>query len=270
MYCGPSKFAEGIDIVKRILRDYDTTLTERTKNVNDSLSELSINLNDKYVTEVNSKISEPLEKQLTAWRDTVHNLEAEVNKIQTDNINVLDKSLRDRIMHEFMPVKSVVEHMRKSSTVHDFESKVRDVDVTLDRQRSYVRNVINDESRTVKDAVARHIYIMVEQTRRMKQNIEEHFKTINDRLDDAHDMITNFDSDYKAAITGKFHDIKTAVNNIYSQLDASKEGVGKLAGYVHREFEAIKNGVEKDNGSGGENGESIEKKWEDLQGHIRG
>ncbi|GBE63121.1 hypothetical protein, conserved [Babesia ovata] len=228
--------------VSDILSEYDKHLNEKTNAVNTSLSTLSDHLGNKYVADVNSKISEPLEKQLTAWRDTVESLETEVNNIEQQKINVLDNALKSSVLREFLPVKSVVEHMRKVSVSGSVFDDAKHVDGQLVAQKRAIINQINS-LRDVKD---------------------KHFTTIYSRLKDAMRFLEkDFDRNYKNIIIAMFEDIKREVTIVHDNLLADKGKLEMLIRDAWREFATVKTNIQED-------GDSIVKKWSGLKGHIRG
>ncbi|GBE63230.1 hypothetical protein, conserved [Babesia ovata] len=176
MHLGDYGFRVCIDHVSDILSEYDKHLNEKTNAVNTSLSELSTNLSNQYVTQVNEKINEPLEKQLTAWRTTVQSLETEVNKIQTEKINVLDTTLKSSVLREFVPVKSVVEHMRSVSLDPNLMDQAKRVDGELLKTKAKLDAEIAKQSITLQQNMIVQFNRVENSILILKRNNAEHFK----------------------------------------------------------------------------------------------
>ncbi|GBE63134.1 hypothetical protein, conserved [Babesia ovata] len=260
MHRGDYGFRVCIDHVNRVLHDYDDELNKRTDNVNKSLSELSDHLGNKYVTQVNEKISEPLEKQLTAWRTTVQSLETEVNKIQTEKINVLDSSLRNTIMHEFVSVKSVVEHMRSVSLDPALMDQAKRVDDELVRQRWHVANAIHTESERVQSSLDTQFRNVEKNISNLKRTKIVHFDALNEAVRVAKEHVEEyhgeFDYKHKNAISRHFDDIKkylemfvnkTSENTtLQTKFKSANEMVTTLEENVKRDLNSLKGKIEEE------------------------
>ncbi|GBE63385.1 hypothetical protein, conserved [Babesia ovata] len=266
MHLGDYGFRVCIDHVSDILSEYDKHLNEKTNAVNTSLSELSTNLSNQYVTQVNEKINEPLEKQLTAWRTTVQSLETEVNKIQTEKINVLDTTLKSSVLREFVPVKSVVEHMRSVSLDPNLMDQAKRVDGELLKTKAKLDAEIAKQSITLQQNMIVQFNRVENSILILKRNNAEHFKKINDSVKEARQLIDQVDGTYKSLVTWHFDELKKEVNKVQDALFKKKAELEVLVDQARTAFETLKEKVQV-----GTNGtaDSIEYNWTQLQMQIQ-
>ncbi|GBE63012.1 hypothetical protein, conserved [Babesia ovata] len=99
----------------------------------------------KYYQEVEKKQGEDLTTQLSGWKGTVGKIQDEVNNIETYNVNVLDSTLKNRLMHEMSVIHSSVLLLKNSANEEVFGLQVKQVDSTLVKQRDDVLQKINEE-----------------------------------------------------------------------------------------------------------------------------
>ncbi|GBE63166.1 hypothetical protein, conserved [Babesia ovata] len=233
-----------IRVVSEILSGYTKEVNKRTDNVNKSLSELSDHLGNQYVADVNNKINDSLEMQLTAWRDTVQSLETEVNKIQTDKINVLDKSLKSSVLREFMPVKSVVEHMKSVSLDGHLAPQVQQVDNQLLVQQAHMVGSIKDRCEGLQKTLDDECKKVVSQIDHLEGEKKSHFVYLKNELKDAkrdaQHLVTYFYADYEGVILTHYDNIKDSLalvdptknssqnSNHYDAVNALTEKVEKI------------------------------------------
>ncbi|GBE59966.1 Spectrin repeat superfamily Extracellular matrix-binding protein, putative [Babesia ovata] len=125
---------------------------ERTGEVKDKLGKLIIKLSSgagEYVQEVKNRGGESLEKQLKKWKTTIQRIEQEVTDIEKQQINVLDNSLSTRIMHEFSPVKKVVDHLGAVAKNTAFGDDVKAVDTEFKQQEEHVIDQIRGKCQSL-------------------------------------------------------------------------------------------------------------------------
>ncbi|GBE63446.1 hypothetical protein, conserved [Babesia ovata] len=141
-----------------------TQVEERTGAVK---TKLGVN---EYYKNVTDEATNPLARQLAAWRGTLSSISSALRDDVQNKINELDSALRGRIDVEMKPIKSVVEHMKSAADDPAFSAQVSNVDYQMDKQKRTVESKILDTSQE------------------LKWNLDTTLSTINGKIDEIKTM----------------------------------------------------------------------------------
>ncbi|GBE63453.1 hypothetical protein, conserved [Babesia ovata] len=226
-------------------------------------------LNDMYIhNEINSvsgTASKDLTTQLEEWKKTLGKISTELTNIETYNINILDRSLKSRLMHEIKPVQKSVEVLADAANDATFGEQVNMVDETLKIQLANVEQDIRDKSvdcqRMLKNAfwmVLGRIDILSEQQRKefkdilnlfsrkvqlvdLVQKAQAEFGTLKEKVDGS-----DKSSPPSAGVIANWDGLKVHINQIVGGLTATNDiRAGTLKDIVNGVIEYA-TGFEKD------------------------
>ncbi|GBE63186.1 hypothetical protein, conserved [Babesia ovata] len=263
LHTGRDGFHDFVVSVQSMLSHYGLAVTARTNDVVDGLSALSSDLARRHKTSVDTNKSMALERQLTSWRDTVDGISTAVENIETQYINLLDKSLCDKIMHDFVRVKSVVEHMRSVSVNDDLAERARAVDHHLAKQKENIVESMNDESKKVQKSLTDGFNDVAKNIDLLNKIKKDQFRRIKEALEDAQRLVDTFDGTYKMGVLDKFKDIRTAVDTLYYNLQHKQIDLGSLVEQAQGGLETLKAKVK------GSQKDSINTNWDSLGVKIK-
>ncbi|GBE63046.1 hypothetical protein, conserved [Babesia ovata] len=200
----------------------------------------------KYYQEVEKKQGEDLTTQLSGWKGTVGKIQDEVNNIETYNVNVLDSTLKNRLMHEMSVIHSSVLLLKNSANEEVFGLQVKQVDSTLVKQRDDVLQKINEECAVLQTRVENGFKSIDNRIIELTQTAMTQFRLMRDAIAFCRDSVNyNFDDDYRIKILDNFDAIKIKVSGFYNKLQQTKNDLGELVNSAWSEF-----GVENQRSSG--------------------
>ncbi|CDR71508.1 hypothetical protein, conserved [Babesia bigemina] len=266
---GPEAFKEAMADVIFWLRKYNFVLQEKTSELTAEISKfMNSKIGYDYIKRVSGSSTKSLREQLSDWTNVVGEIQRDLTKIETENINALDKTLRNNIMHKFEPVKTSVQLLLESAQNDALVKQATKVDAELEKQEKEIKKEILRQSISITDTFKEGFQEVFRNIRHLSDVEKTQFGSIKNRLEEAQKFLnTKFDYEYKSHVIGKFEDIKTVVKNVHAMLSVQKQGLEKLVAYAWQHFEQLKiNTIKKEPGNGEDN--SIGKKWEELQTQI--
>ncbi|GBE63111.1 hypothetical protein, conserved [Babesia ovata] len=241
---GRNGLSLSVNEVKEWLGKYNGEVEKKTGAVTGGLGELITKLSSdagEYVQEVNEHNG--LSVQLTMWTGTLGKIQAELTKIKTNEVNVIDSALKARIMHEMKPIQKSVGMLLGAANNPAFVQQVKSVDDTLEWQR---RNVLWE-------------------IKNLRDQKVKHFKNINDCVETAQNFMNNeFDDNYTRVILNKFREIQVETSRAYTCLEKKKMALEKLVGSAQVYFGEISKGIAQKTGGGS----SIQKNWNEIKDTV--
>ncbi|GBE59991.1 hypothetical protein, conserved [Babesia ovata] len=197
---GRDGLSASVTKVKGWLGKYNGEVGNKTKAVTEGLSAL---IGD-YYKEVSRKAGLKLQLQLDAWQSTVQKVEQETDRLENYYINVLDRSLNNQIMHEFVPVKGVIEHMKSLAANPLFKDGTMLLDKRLEEQEGEMKVKIEKESLVLKLKLKNEFDRILADMRNMNDKRKEKFGHLRYAVKDAKreigKLLAKFDEGYKNEI----------------------------------------------------------------------
>ncbi|GBE62910.1 hypothetical protein, conserved [Babesia ovata] len=202
---GRKAFGNAVDQVSEWLKNHGAQVDHKTTDVFMEFSKFGHTSIVEKINYIAGAQGMKLQDQLTSWRSTLTGLAAQLDSLITNNVNVLDPVLRDKLMHKIEPVKSAVQVLRESAGKGELGKQVWTMDAALDAQFLKTYNVLY-ELETVK---------------------KSHFSGIKRTVDGWKKFLENqYDLAYKNEVVGRFDDIK----HMTKQLDNTNVEVGAGGG----------------------------------------
>ncbi|GBE62947.1 hypothetical protein, conserved [Babesia ovata] len=194
-----------------------------------------------------------LQDQLTSWRSTLTELAAQLDSLITNNVNVLDPVLRDRLMHKIDAVKSAVQVLKGSAEQGELLGKVREVDRTLEDSKIDLTNVISREHIGFYSALEKEFQGINDALWHLHTlTLKEQFTSIKDAIALARMAVDSFDAECKSTVLWHFDDIKGHVEKytassttLTTNFKSVKDSVEVLEEKVIRDLDTMKNNIKK-------------------------
>ncbi|CDR71536.1 hypothetical protein, conserved, partial [Babesia bigemina] len=236
---GSSVFSSQITQVSQWLDRYEMYLGRKTGAVTSELSELKDNkIGDEFMKRVAGKGHEKLQKQLEDWTTVVGEIETQLNTIEKDKVNVLNKSLREQIKREMKDVRNALWLLKESAGKEDFKRQVKVVDGDLETQKTNVGSAINVSCDALQDTLHTVFSKVVVEIENLRAKKDEHFASLKYYLDttyhEVQQLFGKFDEEYKIKISGNLYDIKTEIEK-YVKYDSSA--------FLQTQFTIVKDNV---------------------------
>ncbi|GBE63383.1 hypothetical protein, conserved [Babesia ovata] len=228
-------------------------------------------LNDMYIhNEINSvsgTASKDLTTQLEEWKKTLGKISTELTNIETYNINILDRSLKSRLMHEIKPVQKSVEVLADAANDATFGEQVNMVDETLKIQLANVEQDIRDKSVDCQRMLKNAFWMVLGRIDILSEQQRKEFKDILSAVDFCKIHMTEFDWHYKAHVLGKIDEIRNEVSFVYADLFSRKVQLVDLVQKAQAEFGTLKEKVDGSDKSSPPSAGVIAN-WDGLKVHI--
>ncbi|GBE63158.1 hypothetical protein, conserved [Babesia ovata] len=238
---------------------------EQVEKVEERTGAVKDKLGGQYYEEVSRRSRERLQDQLSEWKSTVSRIVREIDNVESYNVNLLDDTLRDKIMHEMRVVEKSVQVLKESVACKMLETQVRNVDNEIDYQEKQVIRKIEEQSANIQATLKNETDKIWNSIESMKDKRRERLNAIGGSLRDLqHFLNDGFNRNYKNKIIDVIDTIKKDVTRVFTDLSDRKarldELVSTMQGTLNKlssEFEGkVKDGARQDLGA--------------LQGEISG
>ncbi|GBE63343.1 hypothetical protein, conserved [Babesia ovata] len=232
---GPEDFEKTLADVSWWIAKYHGELQTKTAGVTDALGD--------YYKEVAGQGRQKLQVQLDKWKGTTEKIENELDNIEKQQINVLDRCLKHKIKREMHDVRGALWLLKQSAEEKAYKAKVKQVDEELLKQEKTVRDTLDNgfgnidqklaTLQAVKKEKFRHISVAIALIKSQmdmfnweySDKLQEYFNEINKELLDLDPKNTNTGGD--GSENSKFW---KDVDNIRSKLGDINNKLGHYVG----------------------------------------
>ncbi|GBE63416.1 hypothetical protein, conserved [Babesia ovata] len=280
---GRSVFGAQVEKVSGWLKKYWTQVDTSTFQVTHELDGLRKDLEGKYFSTIHP--SQGLGEQLDKWKSTLDKIAGDVTHIENKCVNLLDATLKNKLMHEVRPIEKSVQLLKESAGDGNLDSQARHVDSELRIQRQGIENVIKTGIERVRSELRETFKKVWRGIGDLQSKKEHHLDIISQQLKKASDDLlgdggVKFDEEYKIKIVGMFTDIKWEISKLHEALNKKKTELVHMLAYAQKEFKGVSHFTVADTKIGGSKGsvehyfgvlkEKIEKLVVELNGTEEG
>ncbi|GBE63500.1 hypothetical protein, conserved [Babesia ovata] len=260
---------------KESITDLNAKLKDTLENVRRTVEYESARLEGVKVQE--EKVFENTKRQIT---DVLSNLNVRVDCSISEQVKLLVSKLKGKVDPILADLKGIDSKFAKN--VFELEQWIANAEAAVKAALEKVEAVINEVDETKRKAKNKQeIETAAEFIRGLSSTLNDDFALKNEQFRKAVEAIKSATEQLNQLHTSVKGEVTDKLGQIQQHLDVKDtELKGKIKGEmktyvedivfknIRREVEKIKNGVQKDNGRSGVNGNSIEKRWEELKEQI--
>ncbi|GBE63157.1 hypothetical protein, conserved [Babesia ovata] len=220
---GRNGLSASVESVKGWLEGYNDRLKWMIYNVTNDLSTLQEDLLGKYFNKVNA--SQGLEEQLKEWKGVLSDIDIHLNLTETNCVNMLDRKLRDCVLHEVRPIQKSVQVLKESAGNDDLNIQVKHVDAELAKHKKNVLTRIKVECKDLQEKLRDDFKSIWKDITKLITTRNDHFANMIYAVKTAQDLVNGslekFDGTYRDGIIRKFTELKDVVDKFINDSNST-------------------------------------------------